>query len=821
MSDNDKAAEAGVKPELLAPAGSPAAGHAALQYGADAVYLGLKRFSARAGAENFSPEELRDFVGWAHTLSPRRRVYAAVNTLAQQRDLAELLSCLADLAECGADAVIVQDLGILELIRTRFPTLALHASTQMALHNRAGAAEAARLGVKRVTLARELDLASIRAIAALPGLEVETFLHGALCYGYSGLCLFSSLLTGRSANRGQCAYPCRGRFNLGGREGYAFSMKDLALAAHVRELRAAGVSSLKIEGRKKSPLYVAAAVRFYRGVIDGTFSPEEQERAESDLRLVFCRPATSFFIGNADRAAPLEPRFVGHLGDRIGTASGLTRRADGDALRFTPVHPLERHDGLQLLLPGEGEPYGFAVDDLRQRAGRGWKNVFAAEAGTEVEVGLPPDHPPLPERAELYHASSQRVKSSYPVETPRPGENAIRLPLAVTGELGPRQLRLCVTAATFWGARLEREVVFPGEFAPARKPGAAAEALHGAFARLGQTRFRLESLALTDPQGLFLPASAANAMRRDLMESLASAYAALREAWLAGRAAEIISPLRPRPAAAFAWSVKIDNPEILAAFTAADAENLAEIAVEISAPPLEKLEEGLAQLETRFGRERLRLALPVLCLEREQGELRRRLARLAAAGWNKWEIANLWGRAALREAGIAEPDLGADWQLYALNECALAQLAELGLRYCTLSPEDDGDNLRALLAAAGERLRLVVYQDTPLFAGEACPAASLAGGCRENCPAEEPVRDGFGREYLLTRRGCRTTLLLQTPLALAAEAKELLPHGLCHARADFLHRAYTPETAAELWRKLRRWENPERTQTGNFYRKLL
>src|SRR5512142_244170 len=279
--------------ELLAPAGGLDAGLAALQYGADAVYLGLQRYSARADAQNFTLDELDRFLGHARALTPARRVFVAVNTLVLDDELDGLVGTLGDLADLGVDAIIVQDLGVARVARRHFPELELPASTQLAAHSRAGVEVLHDLGFARVTLARELTLDEIRDAASVPGVEVEAFLHGALCYAYSGLCLFSSQLVGRSGNRGACAYPCRDRFevtSLDGppmpdrlRSGFAFSMKDLALPDHVGALRDAGVACLKIEGRKKGPTYVAAAVDYYRRLLDGTLTPAERSDREADL----------------------------------------------------------------------------------------------------------------------------------------------------------------------------------------------------------------------------------------------------------------------------------------------------------------------------------------------------------------------------------------------------------------------------------------------------------------------------------------------------------------------------------------------------------
>ena len=246
-------------PELLAPAGGPDAGYAALQYGADAVYLGLNRFSARADAVNFSLDELDDFTGYAHSLKQPRRVYAAMNTLLFESETAGSLELLAAVRDIGVDAIIVQDFGLADVASRFFPGLRLHASTQMAVYDLAGVKTLERLGFKRATLARELTIDEIRAIASGTSIEIETFIHGALCYSYSGLCLYSAMLRGRSGNRGSCAYACRDPFHSTGEpDRLPFSMKDAAFDEFADILGDSGVSSLKIEGRKKSALYVAA-----------------------------------------------------------------------------------------------------------------------------------------------------------------------------------------------------------------------------------------------------------------------------------------------------------------------------------------------------------------------------------------------------------------------------------------------------------------------------------------------------------------------------------------------------------------------------------
>ena len=254
-----------MKKELLAPAGDIEAGYAALYYGADAVYLGLQKFSARATATNFDEKSLGEFTAYAHSIG--RKVYVTVNTVVQEKELSELIEALDICVKTGVDALIIQDLGVARIVRENYPELEMHASTQMAVHNKEGALALQKLGFTRVVVARELGRKEIEEIAAIPGLETEAFVHGALCYSYSGLCMFSSMHSGKSANRGKCLYPCRAEFkDEQGNIRHFFSMKDMALEEDVLKMPA---FSLKIEGRKKTALYVAAVTDYYRRILDG------------------------------------------------------------------------------------------------------------------------------------------------------------------------------------------------------------------------------------------------------------------------------------------------------------------------------------------------------------------------------------------------------------------------------------------------------------------------------------------------------------------------------------------------------------------------
>ena len=264
MNGEKKEGTRGIK--ILAPVGGREQLIAAVRCGADAVYLGAKGFNARQNAENFEADSLPESVAYCHERDVQ--VYVTLNTLVMDGELPELVQTLDEIAAAGADAVIVQDLAVAALLRRRYPSLPLFASTQMSIHNGEGAVLAQALGFSQVVLARELSMEEIRAIRAAVGLELEAFVHGALCMCVSGMCYLSAMIGTRSGNRGLCAQPCRLNFRLNGRQ-RALSLKDMSHIRHIPALAEAGIGTLKIEGRMKRPEYVAAAVTACRAAREG------------------------------------------------------------------------------------------------------------------------------------------------------------------------------------------------------------------------------------------------------------------------------------------------------------------------------------------------------------------------------------------------------------------------------------------------------------------------------------------------------------------------------------------------------------------------
>ena len=272
--------------ELLSPAGGREALIAAVQSGADAVYMGFGSFNARRSARNFSDEEFLAAVRYCHLRGVR--VYLTLNTLVTDRELPALAETARRASEYGVDAILVQDWGVYETLRAVIPDVPLHASTQMALHTLSGVEEAARLGMTRAVLARELSREDIRDIVAGAPIEVEAFAHGALCMCYSGMCEMSAVIGGRSGNRGACAQPCRLRYGWHGRaDGNPLSLRDANLAAYADEMAEMGVACLKLEGRMKRPEYVAAVTGIYAALLREHRAPTADEQKK--LALAFSR----------------------------------------------------------------------------------------------------------------------------------------------------------------------------------------------------------------------------------------------------------------------------------------------------------------------------------------------------------------------------------------------------------------------------------------------------------------------------------------------------------------------------------------------------
>lgn len=732
------------KPELLAPAGDLEAGYAALYYGADAVYLGLKAFSARASAINFSSEELNEFTAYAHHL--KRKVYVTINTLVQEKELKELLATLDVCSACRVDGIILQDLGVARIIKESYPELSLHASTQMAVHNKESALALQKAGFSRVVLARELTLSEIKEIAAIPGLETEAFIHGALCYCYSGLCLFSSIEQGRSANRGKCAYPCRALFKRGDTTAHFFSMKDMALQEEVLKLP---VTSLKIEGRKKKALYVAAITDYYRRILDK--GKTDMKRTEN-IRQIFSRPWTKFRLSGKNTEV-VDNDFVGHRGLEIGKVEKVYH----NTLVFTPNHPVARFDGIQIDVPALEKPFGFSVQEMRSKN----KNVFEVKAGEKVEIKLPPKTPFIEAGQVVYLSSSSEVKGTYKFTQPKPNEykNRIEIPVEV------------ILNSTEIVARSGKtEVRLQGDFQPAQNPEKMNEAVKNAFLKFKDTAF-LPNISIQNNPPVFVPMSTLNQIRRELYEKIeiTPKHGILPK-----------TENRPLPQSP-KWILKTDDLEKIKGIDLAD---FTEVIVVL------KADLDLKELK-KLPKEKVRLALASWSFN--PFHLKEKALELFNKGYTRFEIGNVWGLEALPKG----TDITADASFYMMNSEAIQLAKEWGLKRITLSVEDTLENLIEISEKSALPTVLTLYQDIPLFQSVNCLTRHCAVCQKKECRMRLTEN---GQIYHVWTKDCQTTVFNDKPFYIGAERQKVVADFY---RIDFINRPYTTKEVADLIQKVK------------------
>ena len=355
--------------ELLAPAGNMECLRAAVNAGADAVYIGGKNFGARSLAQNFSDEELKEAIKYCHLYDVK--VHITINTIIYDDQIEELIKYISFINSLGVDAVIVQDLGVINIIRQRFKDLEIHASTQINTHNKETIEYLKKLGVKRVVFGRETSIEDIKNIDV--DIEKEVFIHGALCVSYSGQCLFSEIIGGRSGNRGLCAGPCRlsyklfkehnGNFEQINTKGeYLLSTKDLCTIEHLDKILESGVDSLKIEGRMKKSEYVYLVVSIYRKAIDNYYKYKETRITKEDiekLKIAFNRDFTKGFILNEKSSDINNSYRPNHMGIEIGKVIGIQNHK----VKIKLSNDLTQGDGIRIL-NSTHDDVGFIVNKI-------------------------------------------------------------------------------------------------------------------------------------------------------------------------------------------------------------------------------------------------------------------------------------------------------------------------------------------------------------------------------------------------------------------------------------------------------------------------
>ena len=756
---NDPSASV-TSPELLAPAGQWPSLRAAVANGADAVYFGLEDFNARRRAANFALAELPEVMDFLHRHNVRG--YVTLNTLLFASELQRAGQFAQAVAQAGADAVIVQDLGLAGLIRRIAPDLPIHASTQMSLTEHRGIQLAAEAGISRVILARELTLGEIAHIRSQTGIPLEVFVHGALCMSYSGQCQASGRLFGASANRGQCDQPCRlpYRLSVNGREvapagPYVLSPKDLCLLENVTELTALGVAAFKIEGRLKNELYVAAAVRAYRQAIDAAVAakPYKADAATSEsLALTFSRGFSRGFAGGVDHSALVHGQTPKSIGLPIGRC--LDRRPGRLILRLDAGANLKPGDGIMLLGEGNAGEVGGRVRTLQLGQAKGTVEVTLYDIPGAWTVALPcaihkTADPDLTRRLE-------QTFSRDVVARPRPVRFEAR------GDVD-RPLRL---RAVDLLTRRSVEVASDAPLAAARSQAVSVELLRGQLGRLGETPFALSEVTLTDEAGdgpagaVMAPKSLLNDLRRQAVERLVGAVYPKPACADAG---ECLTLLRRQGAAAVTAAQRPAPPApaiSLLVRTAAQAEAALAMAAELR-PALLYLELPHAADNRRWLLRCAQAAQPAGLTTPRALDVHAEaaLAALAEADPAAVLVRNLGSLAELHRR-CPRAALVGDIGLHVANELTAGALLGWGLARLTPALELAWTELEAMLAAfPADRLELPAYHHAPLMHMRHCLyAANLAAGRPTTATASPRGAGGFnsnnGGNGALDRSSC-------------------------------------------------------------------
>ena len=804
------------RPEILAPAGDRDALAAALAAGADAVYFGLDDgFNARARAANFPSDGLAEVVAQVHRAGVR--AYVTLNTLVFEPELPIVEELLRRIAAAGVDAIIVQDPAVALLARAVCPALEVHGSTQMTASSGRAVELLAALGLSRVVVPRELSVAEIAAykeVADGPGVELEVFVHGALCVAWSGQCLSSEAWGGRSANRGQCAQACRlpyalvvdGEVRELGEVAYLLSPKDLVGLDSVDELAAIGVASLKIEGRLKGPAYVATAAAQYRRAVQPDWVPASEVPMErAALEVAYSRGVSRGFLAGTDHQTLVEGRFPRHRGVALGRVVGVEGEEvvvvrDDEALRPSsggaalpdgaPGKSVGRGNGTLQPRAGMGVVFDRGTPELDEEGGPIFGVIEIAE-GWRLRFGQPgPDLRHVRAGHFVWISSDPRVT--------RAGERAvvaggqplgrIGVTLAIRGQAG-EPLAVIATAGPHT-ARAETAQ----RLAPARGDGLGRDLLADKLGSFGGTPFTLGSIDTSAlGAGLHLPVSALKELRRALVTALDAQVGGVDRVVATG---SMLPALRARTQVADA----AESAPLVVPLVRDDAQLDAVLdagALEVELDWMELV--GLARAVDRTRARGARVGIATLRVQKPGEEkVDAHLARLAPDAL----LVRSWGSLqVLRDTGAT---LHGDFSLNVTNAITAGWVLQRGLATITAAHDLDRDQLLALLAAAPRgRVAVTVHHHIPTFHTEHCVYAHLLSRgadfrtCGRPCESHRvALRDRVGLVHpVLVDVGCRNTVFNAQAQSAAGLVPELLAHGVRRLRVELVR-----ETADEARR---------------------
>lgn len=778
--------------ELLAPAGSREALTAAVESGADAVYLGGKAFGARQYAPNFGDDELAEVVRFAHLHGVR--IFVTVNTLIDDSEIAELIEYLRTLYKIGVDAVIVQDVGVAKIAREVIPHMPLHASTQMTVHNLAGVKYLEELGFNRVVLARELSLSDIKYICDNSNVEIEAFIHGALCVCYSGQCLMSSLIGGRSGNRGRCAQPCRLPYTLVNHKGqdvlegidageYLLSPRDLNILEVLPDFINAGVMSFKIEGRMKRPEYVAVVVDTYRRAIDAyladknSYSVHEQD--QKDLAQIFNRDFTTAYLEGKQGRFMMSDRRPNNRGVRIGRVLDYNGRNKSVQIKLD--EPLRVDDILEFWVKVGGR-VNVTVKEMTVNG----ESVSEASAGAKVTLPMPNMvrtndrvfkvfDAKLMERARQAFATSNQLRR-------------IGIDMAVTVQEG-KPLMIAIQDANGFSGQGMTE--FKAQ--PAIKRPLTEDTITKQVSRLGNTVFELQHLTCNIDGELMVPVSEINEARRKAIESLEQARLAIFERPQLSKPERSIQVTVPKSTGKLKGKsllgVNVDSIEKVAAALKGGADYIlfGGECYNRQSPNVQEYQKALNMVKEAG--KKIIFATGRIIKEWQVPSLQEELALINELRPDGVSIANI-GTIYLARQRLQGIPLYGDYPLNIYNSVAAEFYHRQGLSGITLSPELSMNQLGHFVGLEDLEVECLVHGYVEMMISEYCVLGSYIGnlteGCSKPCQAGQYfLKDRKDAEFpVVTDQFCRMHILNSKELSMIPHVHTLHKMGIHRLRIE-------------------------------------
>lgn len=730
------------KPELLAPAGTIDAGLAAFDAGADAVYAGLSKFNARERGQNFDFEALRKLIAWAHKQG--RRVYVTLNTLLKDAEFPEAVEMLTELALYRPDAIIVQDLGIVRAIRDLFPMLEIHASTQMGIHNSAGARMAQKMGIRRVILERQVTYEEIAEIRKNASIDLEVFVHGALCCCRSGACLFSSWMGGWSGNRGKCKQPCRRRYHSKSGNGFFFSPRDLYSLDALPELRRMGIRSLKIEGRLRRADYVSRVVTAYRMMLDAGEAdrPATLKEAKAVLAGALGRKWQPAFRKGKDLKQVIQHTSIGASGLLCGKVIKATDRGFLVELSRT----LRINDMIRVQ-PDTGDE-GPLMTLTRMSVNR--KQVNQAGKGQQCWIHFDKEVPP---RSKVYKTGQ---------ESPDLSKRITKLPLARPKLDLDIQLEMqSISVSARWGLpQTEALEAFRTEvqLEEAQMHSLDAAQVAGEFRKSGESRFDAGRVSVSLPDNCFLRASQLKELRRSFWK------------WVDYRMDDsIIETLRRERMTAFR---EIFDAPLAKSLPGNKAKASHETTVRLAANAKNPIQgaltaRGIFDKGKGAGKGLDEVVLPEFCAEFDLPKLVKKIEGITARGKRRFRIGSLYGFALLDK--IPDLMLTASFAIPVCNRLAVRELMELGAKKTTAWVELNEEAMRDLVRSCKGHIEVFTYGRIPLLS------------TRLELPVEGAITDGRGAGFTVLEESGQTRIYSEKVLSIPAPPNTSTYVDLTHA----------------------------------------